>query len=114
MKRPFTLMMLGLLLIGAYPAFAQPFTLDKEIKPIELKLTDDTRSGHEGEKGIVFFNRVTDSTIYHYATGHTMFQMVDVLVTSIDGSPLKVSLNQDIWNDDKNCLLYTSPSPRDV
>lgn len=110
MKRTFTFLMLGLFLIGAFPAFAQPFTLDKEIQPIELKLTDDTRSGHEGEKGIVFFNRITDSTTYHYATGHTMFQMVDVLVTSIDGSPLKVSLNQDIWNDDKN-EKQTNSSP---
>ena len=93
---------IALLMVTAFPAIAQPYTLDKKIKPTELKLEADTRKGHEGEMGIVYFNRVTDSTMYHYVTGHTMFQMLDVLVTSVDGSPLKVSLNQDIWNDENN------------
>ena len=110
MKQLHAFWIIGILLLGISSGFAQPFTLDEEVKPIELKLSDDTRSGHEGEKGIVFFNRVTDSTTYHYVTGHTMFQMVDVLVTSIDGSPLRVSLNQDIWNDDENEKSTSSSS----
>ncbi|MCH2491020.1 MAG: hypothetical protein MK211_12790 [Flavobacteriales bacterium] len=98
------------LFVAISPVLAQPYTLDKSIKPIELNLKEDTRKGHEGEKGIVFVNRVTDSVMYHYVTGHSMFQFVDVLVTSIDGSPLRVSLNQDQWNDTNNEKRTSSSS----
>ncbi|WP_108425300.1 hypothetical protein [Flagellimonas amoyensis] len=96
------ILLFGFLFVGIIQALAQPYTLDKSIKPMELKLMADTRKGHEGEKGIVYFNRVTDSVMYHFVTGHSLFQFVDVLVTSMDGSPLEVSLNQDIWNDEYN------------
>lgn len=102
MKPSKILPLLCIVLLAIAPVMAQPYTLDKEIKPIELALQEDTRKGHEGEKGIVYVNRVTDSTMYHYVTGHSLWQFVDVLVTSIDGSPFKVSLNQDQWNDDEN------------
>ncbi len=95
-------LLLSFLLPGMLSVLAQPYTLDKEVKPIELALKEDTRKGHEGEKGIVFFNRVSDTTMYHFVSGHSMFQFVDVLVTSLDGTPLEVSLNQDVWNDEYN------------
>jgi hypothetical protein len=89
--------LLCLLFIGAFQGYAQPFTLDKAIQPVELKLLADTRTGHEGELGIVYFNRLTDSAMYHYVTGHDLYNFVDVLVTSVDGTPLKVSLAKDNW-----------------
>ena len=110
MKQLKNILLFGFLFIGCLQTFAQPYTLDKTIKPIELMLSEDTRSGHEGEKGVVFFNRVIDSAMYHYVTGHSLFQFVDVLVTSLDGSPLEVSLNQDVWNDEFN-KKSTSSSP---
>lgn len=113
MKLLKTILILGILFTGFSRSFAQPYSLDEKIKPIELKLTEDSRKGHEGEKGMVFFNRITDSIMYHFVTGHSMFQFVDVLVTSIDGSPLDVSLNQDIWNDEFN-KKSTSSSQDDM
>lgn len=98
--KPFqNILLFGLLFIGAFQGCAQPFTLDKAIQPVELKLLADTRTGHEGELGVVYFNRLTDSTMYHYVTGHDLYNFVDVLVTSIDGTPLKVSLAKDNWED---------------
>ncbi|QTY28203.1 hypothetical protein [Flavobacterium sp. CS20] len=82
-------------------SYAQPFTLKDKIKPVKLELLQDTRKGHEGEKGIVYFNRLTDSTMYHYVTGHDMYEFVDVLVTSVDGSPLRVSLVKNNWNENQ-------------
>nr|WP_293299737.1 hypothetical protein [Allomuricauda sp.] len=102
MKQSKIILLFGFIFMGCLQAFAQPYTLDKAIRPIQLMLSEDTRDGHEGEKGMVFFNRMTDSTMYHFVTGHSMFQFLDVLVTSLDGSPLEVSLNQDIWNDEYN------------
>ncbi|WP_228235862.1 hypothetical protein [Allomuricauda sp. M10] len=83
----------------SHGALAQPYTLDKKLTPIELKLQKDTRKGHEEEKGIVFYNKMDSLVTYHYVTGHGMFQMVDVLVSSIDGEPLKVTLVKDNWED---------------
>ncbi|MBO0324136.1 hypothetical protein J0X14_17635 [Muricauda sp. CAU 1633] len=97
MKPLHKIFLFSLLFIGAFQGYAQPFTLDKAIQPVELKLLADTRAGHEGELGIVYFNRLKDSAMYHYVTGHDLYNFVDVLVTSVDGTPLKVSLAKDNW-----------------
>ncbi|WP_437399529.1 hypothetical protein [Flagellimonas lutimaris] len=97
MKLLQNILLFGLLFIGAFQGYAQPFTLNKAIQPVELKLLADTRTGHEGELGIVYFNRLKDSAMYHYVTGHDLYNFVDVLVTSVDGTPLKVSLAKDNW-----------------
>lgn len=97
MKRLQNILLFGLLFIGAFQGYAQPFTLNKAIQPVELKLLADTRTGHEGELGIAYFNRLKDSVMYHYVTGHDLYNFVDVLVTSVDGTPLKVSLAKDNW-----------------
>src|SRR6056297_3265666 len=97
MKLLQNILLFGLLFIGAFQGYAQPFTLNKAIQPVELKLLADTRTGHDGELGIVYFNRLKDSAMYHYVTGHDLYNFVDVLVTSVDGTPLKVSLAKDNW-----------------
>ncbi len=82
----------------AYTGFAQPFTLDDKIKPVELALIEDTRIGHEGEKSIVTLSTV-DSTRYYFVSGHEMWQFLDILVTPLDDMayPIEVSLAQDNW-----------------
>ncbi|WP_036385315.1 hypothetical protein [Muricauda sp. MAR_2010_75] len=97
MKPLQNILLFCLLFIGAFQGYAQPFTLNKAIQPVELKLMADTRTGHEGELGIVYFNRLKDSAMYHYVTGHDLYNFIDVLVTSVDGTPLKVSLAKDNW-----------------
>ncbi|MAU16788.1 MAG: hypothetical protein CMH46_14765 [Muricauda sp.] len=91
------ILFIGFMFIGVFQGLAQPFTLDKAIQPVEQKLLADMREGHEGELGIVYFNRLSDSVNYHFVTGHDLYNFVDVLVTSIDGTPLKVSLAKDNW-----------------
>ena len=91
--------LLLLVLFGSSKAFAQPYSLDKKLEPIKLALEADTRSGHEGEKGIVYFNQLDSTAMLHYVSGHNMFQMVDVLVSSMDDTPLKVTLVKDNWDD---------------
>nr|WP_297784941.1 hypothetical protein [uncultured Allomuricauda sp.] len=97
MKPSQNILLFGFLFFAVFQGLAQPFTLDKAIQPVELKLLADTREGHEGELGIVYFNRLSDSVNYHFVTGHDLYNFVDVLVTSIDGTPLKVSLAKDNW-----------------
>lgn len=101
MKPLKTILLSGFLFAVISGNYAQPFTLDDKIKPVKLELQEDTRKGHEGEKGIVYFNRLTDSTMYHYVTGHDMYEFVDVLVTSVDGSPLQVSLAKNNWSENQ-------------
>ena len=82
-----------------FSAFAQPFTLDENIKPVELLLQEDTRSDHKGEKFIATLSTV-DSTKQYVIKGHDMFQFVDVIVKGFGNeSALKASLVYDNWGD---------------
>src|SRR5690606_5219112 len=83
--------------LGTTKIFAQPYTLDKNLKPIKIELKEVEEN--EGEKFISFFNRMDSITMLHTVHGHNMFQFVDVLVTSIAGEPLEVSLVNNNWND---------------
>lgn len=94
--------LLLLVLFGSAKAFAQPYSLDKKLEPMKLTLEADTRVGHEGEKGVVFFNRIDSTAMLHYVSGHDMYQMVDILVSSIGNTPLKVMLVRDSWDDMKD------------
>lgn len=80
---------------------AQPFTLDKDIKPLEIKLEEYTKL--EGAKG-----RIVNTTIkpgdthYFYVTGHDMFQLIDVYIFGSIGSPmLSANIAKDSWEDVK-------------
>ena len=89
----------SVLYLGISPSYAQPYTLDKEIKPLKLELQDDNRKGHEGGKFLATLSSV-DSTKYYYVKGHGMFQFVDVLVKAFtDQHPLQVTLVNDNWKD---------------
>ncbi len=89
----------SVLYLGISPSYAQPYTLDKEIKPLKLELQDDNRKGHEGGKFLATLSSV-DSTKYYYVKGHDMFQFVDVLVKAFtDQHPLQVTLVNDNWKD---------------
>jgi hypothetical protein len=90
---------LGLFFIGLIQVVSQPFTLDKNIKPVELKLQKDTRKGHEGELFIATISSV-DATKYYYVSGHSLFQDIDVIVTDFSNSEnLEVELVNNSWGD---------------
>ncbi|MAT90257.1 MAG: hypothetical protein CMC35_06150 [Flavobacteriaceae bacterium] len=89
----------SLFFLLTFSAFAQPFTLDENIKPVELLLQEDTRSDHKGEKFIATLSTV-DSTKQYVIKGHDMFQFVDVIVKGFGNeSALKASLVYDNWGD---------------
>ena len=99
MKLVKILLLCSVLYLGVSPSYAQPFTLDEEIKPQKLELQNDNRKGHEGGKFLATLSTV-DSTKYYYVKGHTMFQFVDVLVKAFtDQQSLEVTLVNDNWKD---------------
>lgn len=91
------ILLFAFLFSGISQSLAQPFTLDENIKHVELKLKEDNRKGHEGEMSIITLSTV-DSTRYYFVTGHELWQFLDILVTPLDDDrSLKVSLAQDNW-----------------
>lgn len=87
------------LFVGCTRAIAQPYTMDKKLEPVKLALVADTRTGHEGEKSVLYFSRLDSTAMLHYVSGHSLFQMVDVIVSGMGDTPLKVSLVKDNWTD---------------
>ncbi len=99
MKLLGTKLFLGFLLVGILQAYAQPFTLDSNIEPVELKLQKDTRKGHEGELFIATISSV-DTIKYYYVSGHSLFQDIDVIITDFSNSEnLEVELVNNSWGD---------------
>tara|TARA_R110000850_G_scaffold182360_1_gene307766 strand:+ start:17296 stop:18642 length:1347 start_codon:yes stop_codon:yes gene_type:complete len=99
MKSLKTLLFPVFLLAGVICIQAQPYSLDDRLKPTELKLQDDKRKGHEGEKFLATLSTV-DSTKSYYVKGHDMFQFVDVIVKGFGNeNPLEASLVYDNWED---------------
>ncbi|WP_179320303.1 hypothetical protein [Winogradskyella helgolandensis] len=76
----------------SYVGFAQPFTLDKKIKPTKLELTE-----HPKYKGAKYLEGSTtlmkDSINYHFVKGHDVFQYVDIFIFANDA---KSNLSADI------------------
>jgi hypothetical protein len=76
---------------------AQPFSLDKEIKPVKLELIDDEKI--EGAAGIIT-NATIDKDSHYWFTQVNMFQPVDVYVFSNYGdTDFKVDIANANWND---------------
>lgn len=108
MKWPDTKWFFIALLIPFIQAHAQPFSLDKQIQPVELALQDDTRPGRENAKFLATLSTV-DSTRYYFFKGHDMFRFVDILVKGFGNtSPLEASLVYDNWKD----VIETQTSTR--
>ena len=76
---------------------AQPYTLDKKIKPIELKLRDYNE--FEGAKGLFASKRIdAGETAYFYVNGFDMLQLLDVYIFLLEeGKDIKVELAKNSW-----------------
>lgn len=98
MKRLVTIIPVFFIFLFCSQGFAQPFELDKKIKPVELLLLDDP--DYEGAKGIGVSGIVKDSINYYFVKGHDIFQFIDIYVFANEGNPdLTVELVKDTWSD---------------
>lgn len=87
---------------------AQPFTLDKKIKPIKLELAE--HPDYEGAK----YNEA-DYTLnqgvknYHFVKGHGIYQYVDIFIFSDEGNPnIQADLVYNNWGNIEDTKLTST------
>ena len=98
-KRNFIVISLLLCFINQSIA-QQPFSLDKSIKPTELKWVDYKDTKNPNLNGKVCFAKVTQNkdTAYYFVKGCSMYQPVFFAVTAQNkNQKLKISLAKDNW-----------------
>jgi hypothetical protein len=88
-----------LLLFGFNFLSAQPFTLDKNIKPIKLELTEHPK--YEGAKYVESGLTLKKGSInYHYVRGHDIYQYVDIFIFPDDEQTnLKADVVYNTWTN---------------
>lgn len=97
MQKLFLILFLVFLLLNT--SNAQPYTLDKNVKPIELRLID--YAGNKGDttwKGKVNFTTVTPKkdTTYFFVRGLSVYQPIYFSTTGKNKN-LEISLCKDSW-----------------
>ena len=92
------IILITVLLCSSYLS-AQPFTLDKNIKPIKLELAEHPK--YEGAKYIEgSLTLMRDSVNYHYVKGHDVFQYVDIFIFANDSkSNLTADIVYNTWTN---------------
>ncbi len=91
---------LSFTMIAAANATAQPFSLDKAINPVELKLVDYTRSPDKKWNGKIAMADVTqeNENSYFYVRGLSMYQPVYfTIVAEKPSDKLNVELAKNNW-----------------
>lgn len=90
----------------------QPFSLDKNIKPVEIKLVDYKKGDAlmSGKMGTVKVIQTKD-TLYYYVKGAGIYQKVVVAIGNKNPKQLlNVSLCKDSWNKpDRNAKVEAKP-----
>ncbi len=97
MKQVFLIICLVFLLLKT--SYAQPYTLDKNVKPIELRLIDyNGENGDTTWKGKVNFTTVTPKkdTTYFFVKGLSVYQPIYFSTTGKNKN-LEISLCKDSW-----------------
>lgn len=99
MKPNVTYVVLIFIILCSATLFAQPFTLDKNIKPIKLELTEHPK--YEGAKYIEgSLTLKQDSVNYHYVEGHDIYQFVDIFIFANDTqAKLQADIVYNTWNN---------------
>lgn len=96
-----SLKIIVIILIGLFttsPLWAQPFSLDKELKPILLSLKEDAQNPKT--KNIITNGFIDEKDAFYYVKGHDVFEYLDIYVFSNYGNPdLKVELVNTNWTD---------------
>ena len=72
------------LLLNVSIGLAQPFTLDKKIKPVELKMINYVNKDNKDWNGKINFTEVTqnDDSAYYFVKGLSMYQPVYITVVA--------------------------------
>lgn len=98
MKTQKNILIIFLLLLSNI-VLAQPFTLDEDLKPIELKL--EPNSKYEGSKYVETTSFINKNDItYYYITGHDIYQFVDIFIFANKGNPdLVASVVFNTWDN---------------
>lgn len=102
-----------LLLCFCFQGIAQqPFTLDKNIKPIEIQFVDYKKGDAKmsGKMGTVKVRQSKD-TLYYYVKGAGIYQTVMVAIGNKNPKQvLNVSLSKDSWNKpDRTAKVMDKP-----
>jgi len=78
--------------------FAQPYTLDENVKPMKLELKED--KSRKGAKSVLVNATLENESQYFYVNGCNMFEFIDVYIFSNFGSPnFEVQLVKNTWNE---------------
>jgi hypothetical protein len=90
---------ISVILFSGIVASAQPFTLDKKLKPVMLKLEPNTK--YEGSKYVETSATINKGeTAYYYIVGHDMYQFVDVFIFANDGDPdIQADVVYNTWDN---------------
>lgn len=78
-------------------AAAQPFSLDKKIKPVKLQLKDDR--SWKGAKSIAGVGKLSKEGEYFYVKGASMFQPIDIFLLGPEGVPAKMEIVKNNWGE---------------
>ncbi len=76
---------------------AQPFSLDKKIKPVKLQLKE--QKDWKGAKAIAAKGTLTSQGDYYYVKGASMFQPIDIFLVGDDGKKIKMEVVKNNWKD---------------
>ena len=76
---------------------AQPFSLDKKIKPVKLQLKE--QKDWKGAKAIAAKGTLTSEGDYYYVKGASMFQPIDIFLLGDDGKKRKMEVVKNNWKD---------------
>lgn len=80
------------------PLFAQPYTLDENVKPVQLDLKEDKK--REGATAVAANVTITNEIQYFFVKGCNMLQFIDVFIFSNFGNPdFKADLVRNTWED---------------
>jgi hypothetical protein len=93
----FILYQLSLCLVSVQYLSAQPFTLDKKLKPIKLEL--ENQKDWKGAKAIAGVGRLSDKGEYFYVKGGSMYQPIDVFLVGPDGKTASLEIVKNNWQD---------------
>lgn len=78
-------------------AFSQPFTLDKNIKPLKLQLKKV--EDHAGAKATAAKGTLQEDPHLYFVKGSSMFQPIELFLAAEDESELIVELVKNTWEE---------------
>jgi hypothetical protein len=76
---------------------AQPFSLDKKIKPVKLQLKE--RKDWKGAKAVAAKGILNTEGDYYYVKGASMFQPIDIFLLGDDGRRINMEVVKNNWKD---------------